>query len=67
MRLVGEPFLARVPPCMGMPPHNWLLRRRIEVAKGKLRDSRMPLSDVAFACGFADQSHLTESSPAWSA
>ena len=44
---------------MGMPPHNWLLRRRIEVAKGKLRDSRMPLSDVAFACGFADQSHLT--------
>ena len=44
---------------MGMPPHNWLLRRRIEVAKGKLRDNRMPLSDVAFACGFADQSHLT--------
>jgi len=44
---------------VGMAPHNWLLMRRVEFAKEKLRDSRMPLSDVAFACGFADQSHLT--------
>ena len=33
--------------------------RRIEVAKEKLRDRRLSLSDVALACGFADQSHLT--------
>ena len=44
---------------VGVAPHNWLLKRRIEVAKEKLRDSRLPLAEVALACGFADQSHLT--------
>ena len=44
---------------MGVAPHHWLLTHRIEVAKEKLRDSRLSLSDVALACGFADQSHLT--------
>ena len=36
-----------------------LLTRRVEVAKEKLRDRRLPLSDAALACDFADQSHLT--------
>jgi AraC family transcriptional regulator len=44
---------------MGVAPHNWLLTRRVEAAKEKLRDHRLTLSDVALACGFADQSHLT--------
>jgi AraC-like DNA-binding protein len=44
---------------MGAAPHNWLLTRRVEAAKQKLRDHRLTLSDVALACGFADQSHLT--------
>jgi AraC-like DNA-binding protein len=44
---------------VGVAPHNWLLTRRIDVAKEKLRDHRLPLSAVASACGFADQSHLT--------
>jgi AraC family transcriptional regulator len=44
---------------MGAAPHNWLLTHRIEVAKEKLRDGRLSLSDIALACGFADQSHLT--------
>ena len=44
---------------MGVAPHYWLLTRRIEVAKEKLRDRRMSLSDVALVSGFADQSHLT--------
>src|ERR1700758_2453260 len=43
----------------GLPPHKWLLTRRIEVVKEKLDDRRLSLSDVAAACGFADQSHLT--------
>jgi Helix-turn-helix domain len=34
-------------------------REKCEVAKEKLRDRRLSLSDVALACGFADQSHLT--------
>jgi AraC family transcriptional regulator len=44
---------------MGVAPHNWLLIHRIEVAKEKLRNSGLSLSEVALACGFADQSHLT--------
>jgi AraC-like DNA-binding protein len=44
---------------VGAAPHSWLLTHRIEVAKAKLRDRRLSLSDVALACGFADQSHLT--------
>jgi AraC family transcriptional regulator len=44
---------------MGAAPHNWLLTRRVEAAKEKLRDDRLSLLDVALVCGFADQSHLT--------
>ncbi len=44
---------------IGVAPHHWLLTRRIEAAKEKMRDRRLSLSDVALACGFADQSHLT--------
>jgi AraC family transcriptional regulator len=44
---------------MGVAPHHWLLSRRIEVAKEKLRNTKLSLSEVALACGFADQSHLT--------
>ena len=43
----------------GEAPHQWLMTRRVEAAKEKLRDGRLPLLDVALACGFADQSHLT--------
>jgi AraC-like DNA-binding protein len=35
------------------------MKRRIEVAKEKLRDGRLSMCDVAAACGFCDQSHLT--------
>jgi AraC family transcriptional regulator len=44
---------------VGVAPHRWLMKRRIEVAKEMLRDGRLSTSDVAAACGFCDQSHLT--------
>ncbi|HZE52157.1 MAG TPA: AraC family transcriptional regulator [Bradyrhizobium sp.] len=44
---------------VGAAPHLWLLKRRVEVAKQKLRDRRLSISEVAQTCGFADQSHLT--------
>jgi AraC-like DNA-binding protein len=44
----------------GTAPHQWLLNYRVEAAKQKLRDRRLSLRDVALACGFADQSHLTQ-------
>ena len=45
---------------VGAAPHNWLLMHRVEVAKVRLRGARLSLLDVALACGFADQSHLTK-------
>jgi AraC family transcriptional regulator len=45
---------------VGTAPHQWLLNYRVEAAKQKLRDRRLSLRDVALACGFADQSHLTQ-------
>jgi AraC family transcriptional regulator len=45
---------------VGTAPHQWLLMHRVHVAKQKLRNSRSSLREVALACGFADQSHLTQ-------
>ena len=43
----------------GLSPHAWLLHMRIESAKAMLRRREAPLSMIALACGFADQSHFT--------
>lgn len=43
----------------GLPPHRYVLRRRIELAKSLLRNPRLPLSEVALRCGFGDQSHFS--------
>ncbi|XYI38552.1 hypothetical protein DAMDJJ_10375 [Cupriavidus necator] len=42
----------------GKTPHQWLIERRIDVAKTHLL-GRAPISEIATACGFVDQSHLT--------
>jgi AraC-like DNA-binding protein len=42
----------------GMPPHGYLLQRRLERVKEMIRDSKLPLSEIALATGFSDQSHL---------
>jgi AraC family transcriptional regulator len=44
---------------VGTPPHRWLLLQRVLRAKSLLRDAKFSLSDIAAACGFADQSHFT--------
>jgi AraC family transcriptional regulator len=44
---------------MGTPPYRWLLLQRVLRAKSLLRDADVSLTDVAAACGFADQSHFT--------
>jgi AraC-like DNA-binding protein len=43
----------------GRPPHRWLLERRVDAAREQLLRSTRPLQEIAVACGFADQSHLT--------
>jgi AraC family transcriptional regulator len=43
----------------GIPPHRWLIERRIERAKHLLITADLGLAEIALACGFADQSHFT--------
>lgn len=43
----------------GLPPHRWLLRRRVDRAMELLAVTDDSLSEVAVTCGFADQSHFT--------
>lgn len=43
----------------GLPPHRWLLARRVERAQDLLLNSSLPLDRVAASCGFVDQSHLS--------
>jgi AraC family transcriptional regulator len=43
----------------GVPPHRWLIERRIDRAKNLLATADLGLAEIALACGFADQSHFT--------
>ncbi|OKO91731.1 AraC family transcriptional regulator [Bradyrhizobium sp. NAS80.1] len=44
---------------IGLPPHQYLLRQRVKVAKQLLMVRDLPLSDIAISAGFANQSHFT--------
>jgi AraC family transcriptional regulator len=44
----------------GLPPHQYLIRRRVERAKGLLKNTELPLHEVAHLAGFSDQSHLAK-------
>jgi AraC-like DNA-binding protein len=59
VRAVGQPLLARFKDTTGVAPYQWLVQRRVDVAKSLLEERRHSLSDIAFECGFADQSHFT--------
>ena len=43
----------------GMPPHQYVLARRLELARKLLRDGELPLGEIALACGFASASHFS--------
>ena len=44
---------------VGLPPHQFVMRLRIERALHLMRSGSMPLAEVALACGFHDQPHFT--------
>ena len=44
----------------GVSPHEFVLRQRVERAQLLLKEREVSLAQVATACGFADQSHLTQ-------
>jgi AraC family transcriptional regulator len=53
-------YLARAfKSAIGQSPHQYVLARRIERAKELLRNTVMPIIDVALSVGFSSQSHLS--------
>lgn len=45
---------------VGVTPYQYLLQRRIARAQELLAKGDMPLAGIAYACGFASQSHMTD-------
>jgi AraC-like DNA-binding protein len=43
----------------GEPPHEYVIRRRVERAQGLMLTTSAPLSAIALDCGLADQAHLS--------
>jgi AraC-like DNA-binding protein len=44
---------------MGMRPHEYLLKRRIERAEELLKQAEVPLVEIALTVGFQTQAHFT--------
>ena len=44
---------------VGWPPHQWLLRQRVSVAKQLMTVRGLSLAEIAISAGFTSQSHFT--------
>jgi AraC family transcriptional regulator len=42
----------------GMPPHQYVLARRLQRARALLQSTAQPLGEIALACGFSSASHF---------
>jgi len=45
---------------MGCTVHDWVAARRLDRARALLRETPLPLADIAAACGYASASHLSQ-------
>jgi AraC family transcriptional regulator len=52
-------FAAQFRAAVGMRPHEYLLKRRIERAEELLKQAEVPVVDVALTVGFQTQAHFT--------
>ena len=43
---------------VGMPPHQYIIEQRIERAKQLLKQTQLPIMEIAVQCGFSSHSHL---------
>lgn len=62
--LVGmspDRFCKRFRAATGCPPHRWQMQQRIERAKQLLSDRTLTLTDIAYACGYANSAHFSTS------
>ncbi len=59
VRLSCSHFARACKNTFGLTPRQLVLQYRIERAQALMRDTLTPLSQVALACGFADQAHFS--------
>jgi AraC family transcriptional regulator len=59
LNLSASHFCRAFKSTFGVPAHNWVMRRRIEVAQGLMLTTCSTLSEIALNCGMSDQSHFT--------
>ena len=52
-------FARRFKVAFGVPPHEFVLDRRVDCAKSLMGSTEDRLKSIAVDCGFSDQSHLT--------
>lgn len=52
-------FLRAFRQTAGIPPHRFIMHLRAEQAREMAASTSLPLKQVAFACGFSSQSHMT--------
>jgi len=58
-RLSSRYFASAFKRSFGLPPHAYLIHRRVERAQALMLATDMPLSEVSVAVGLSDQPHLT--------
>lgn len=51
-------FSRRFKQSMGVTPHQYVLQQRLERAKHLLKETKLPVMDIAMVCGFSSHSHL---------
>ena len=44
----------------GIAPYQYVLKQRVEKAKELTKQSKLPLAEIAFECGFSSQSQMTQ-------
>lgn len=59
IRLSTSYFSTAFKVSFGMSPHNYVVSRRVELAKQRMSTSTASLSEIALDCGLSDQAHLS--------
>lgn len=57
-RLSTSHFSAAFRISFGTSPHAYICQRRVDAAQAMMLTTETPISEIALACGFADQPHL---------
>lgn len=57
--MAADTFARRFKATTGRAPYAYVIEERVRRAESLLRESELPISAIAFRCGFSSQSHFT--------